>query len=135
MSKTIPFPEADLLKNGIPPQLERRVREMQAAGDPLLTDTLLALPEEVEHRAHFGPLRALKGLADLLHGHAEATHQARTHGGKDCMGVFVTVEPGDLAYLLQTISQQMEGMKGLPLVDAALTLRQVSNHLNEGATA
>lgn len=143
MSTTIPFPEADLGKHGdalpadpaMDPALARRVRDMQAKGDPLLTDTLLALPEEVEHRAHFAPQRALKGLADLLHGHAEATHQARTHGGKDCLHAYVTVEPGDLAYLLQTIAGQMEGMKGLPLVDAALTLRQVSSHLNEGATA
>jgi hypothetical protein len=129
-----PFPEADLLKHGVPPQLERRVRDMQAKGDPLLTDSLLALPEEIEHRAHYAPQRALKGLADLLHGHAEATNQARRYGGKDCLHAYVTVEPGDLAYLMDVISAQMAGMQGLSSVDAALTLRQVSNHL-EGEQA
>lgn len=109
-----------------------RVREMRIKGDPVLTDSLLALPEEVEHRAHYAPQRALKGLADLLHSHAEATLQARRHGGTDCLDAFVSAEPGDLAYLLQVIAQQMEGMADLPLVDTALALRSVYSRLDEG---
>lgn len=107
-------------------EIARRERE----GDPIFTQSLLAVGEDDHYEHHEAPQKALLALADIFHSHDNATFQARRHGVQ--LDDFATVQPGHMAYLLQVIAR---GMKMDPCcLSAAQTLLQAREQARtEGA--
>lgn len=104
------------------PALRAWLARREAEGDPILTQSLLAVGENEFHERHFAPQQALKALADIFHSHNEATFQARRHGV--ALDDFAIVQPGSMAYLLGVIAGSMQ--MGECQIDAALRLREAS---------
>ena len=99
-------------------------------GDPILTQSLMAVGEDDHYEHHDAPQKALLALADIFHSHDNATFQARSRGA--CVDDFATVQPGHMAYLLQVIAR---GMKMEPCaLDAARSLREVREQMKTEGT-
>lgn len=107
-------------------EIARRERE----GDPIFTQSLMAVGEDDHYEHHDAPQKALLALADIFHSHDNATFQARSRGA--CVDDFAMVQPGHMAYLLQVIAR---GMKMDPCsLDAAQTLLQAREQARNEAS-
>jgi hypothetical protein len=77
-------------------------------------DSVLALPEDLQHAAAYTPQMALLGLSELLHSHASATYRAdfgTQHQARERQDLEASSEK--LAYLLDCIAAQMQPLNGL----------------------
>lgn len=101
------------------------------------SDTLLAYPEDLEHKTRYLPRLALLALADIWGAHADACAAASLHrkaqgrAASECE-VFTRAEPEHMAALMRLIAQQMDTT--LYPVDSVAIARAALNQA-QGETA
>lgn len=101
-------------------------------------DSLLAYPEDLEHKTHYLPRLALLALADIWGAHADACASAALHrkaAGRAPFSdteVFTHAEPEHMAALMRLIAQQMDTtlypVDSVAIARAALNQAQGDNH-------
>ncbi len=110
----------------IDPAIERRVRHLREVGDPLLTDSLLALPESLEQSGHWQPMKALMALSDILLSHANSDIAAAKGGSARRQ---LSVDAEGMACLINCITDDMQTMRSPCLIDTAIVLRDAHEQL------
>jgi hypothetical protein len=108
-------------------KLLNQLKQWRAKKEPLLTERLLAYPEQQFYETHTQPQQALLALSELFSSNAQAIHDARRAGGS--VDAFVEVDPEHMSSLMATLARSM--MASTCSVDHATNLRAMHQNIAE----